>query len=167
MPKLIIVAGPSRGGKSRFAAEYAERHDLPLVSTDDFKDLPWPDVPLAVGEAVDMLDNSDQFAPDGATVVVEGVRALSFVSKLKLAKDVVAIFWCVAGPCDNAKAKGLETRQRVLLTEMRGELPDLHRVAPDTWEWAMREKLEVLFPPREALTPFPPAMYFIPKGDES
>lgn len=159
MPKLIIVAGPSRGGKSRFAAEYAERHDLPLVSTDDYKAYPWADVPFAVGEMVDTFDE------DGATVVVEGVRALSFVKKLGRAKDVVAIFWCVAGPCDNAKAKGLETRQRVLLTEMRGELLDTFRVAPDTWEWAMREKLEVLFPPRGEITPIPPALLFMPVDD--
>lgn len=131
MPRLIIVAGPSRGGKSKFAAEYAERHDLPLVSTDDFKDLPWADVPFAVGEAVDKFDD---------TVVVDGVRALSFVKKLGRAKDVVAIFWCVAGPCDNAKAKGLETRQRVLLTEMRGELPDLERVDEQNWQWIMDGK---------------------------
>jgi hypothetical protein len=134
MPHLIIVAGPSRGGKSAFAERMSQERDLPLISTDDYKHLPWGDVPIAIGEAVDKFDDAPgdihisrhgDITSHASTVIVEGVRALSFVMHCSRAKGVKELYWVVAGPCDNDKAKGLESRQRAILANLRGELPDV------------------------------------------
>ena len=118
---LIIVAGPAGGGKSTFAERLSRERDLPLVATDAFKDLPWEDVPFAVHEAAMAFDEP------GATVIVEGVRALSMVEKLGLFPRVMEIYWVEVMP-EKPNTKGLTTRQRNLLLEYQDLLPKVRIV---------------------------------------
>lgn len=67
-PRVAIVGGP-RTGKTTFARSVRDR---PVISTDDYMDLPWEDVPAKVIEAA---------AAAGASFVVEGVQAARALRK--------------------------------------------------------------------------------------
>lgn len=119
MPRIVLVCGPAGGGKSTWAGRLAEERGLEVVATDDLMHLPWDEVPYAVGRRL------ASFPPD-ATVVLEGVRALSTVDKLGLAPDVVETWWCEDGP-GRPGASGMTTRQRSLLQKLGRRMPPVKR----------------------------------------
>jgi hypothetical protein len=116
--RIILVCGPAGGGKSTVAGQLAEALDCPVVATDSYKNMPWDDVPFAVGESLALFDEP------GAVVVLEGVRALSAVQKCGIAPRVTQVHWAELAP-EKPGTKGMTTRQLALLEEMRGQLPDL------------------------------------------
>jgi len=66
--RVAVVGGP-RTGKSTFARTVRDR---PVISTDDYMDLHWEDVPAKVIEAAGAA---------GASFVVEGVQAARALRK--------------------------------------------------------------------------------------
>jgi len=108
MKKLIVVAGPAGGGKTTLARKLASQTpNSQMVSTDDFMSVPWDQVRYAVQRELDAI-------PDGRTVILEGVRALSSVHHLNLVPDKV--YW--SDRAEKPGTKNMTSRQVDLLTKM-------------------------------------------------
>lgn len=112
--KLVVIAGPARCGKTFWAMYLANLFNWDVISTDDFKDLEWDDVPGAIMEEIKTYEKHNQKAE---YLILEGVRALSAVYHNQL-KDRVAIIWWGEHDPKKKGCEGLLKRQQDLLDLM-------------------------------------------------
>jgi len=80
----ICISGFSRSGKSLIAKKLSEELNLPVIQTDDYKELPWTDQPEAIIE-----DLSEPHIVCGVTVP----RVLRTGAKLEIYEPELSI-WC-------------------------------------------------------------------------
>lgn len=117
MVMIILVAGPAGGGKSTFAKKLAEMRGLKIVCTDDYKDLPWAEVPHKVARDCWVAMEG------GKDVILEGVRALSTIHHEEMAPMVSEFWWAHVGKL-KPNCEGMHRRQEDLAHSMRHELPE-------------------------------------------
>jgi len=117
--RIILVSGPAGGGKSNLAQRLLAEKGGTVISTDEFKESEWDQVPFLVAER---LREAEKFP-----IILEGVRALSVIHKFGLASQVIEAWWAESGG-ERPGCAGMTTRQRKLAHEMALQLPEWHHV---------------------------------------
>ena len=113
--RVAIVGGPGTGKTT--LASYATTH--PVIHTDDYMGLAWPDIPRVV---------MDDLAALGPRWIVEGCQVARCLRK-GLHVDVVVVMRVPRRPLTAAQ-EGLGKGVMTILAEVSRAAPELHFVDP-------------------------------------